>query len=54
MEQPDNNAMPKKSCMVTLAFESKSDEESLIVKKAIDKAIENIEKKRYTFQFIES
>lgn len=46
--------MPKKSCMVTLMFGIESDDEALTVKKVIDEAVKDIEKKRFTFQIIET
>ena len=52
-EQQQPEPMPKKSCMVTLMFEIKTDDEAMAVKKVIDEAVKNIEKKRFTFQIIE-
>jgi len=49
-----NEPMPKKSCMVTLMFEIETDADALAVKKVIDDAVKDIEKKRYTFQINES
>jgi len=46
--------MPKKACMVTLMFGVTHDTEALEVKKAIDEAVKDIEKKRFTFQIIET
>jgi len=46
--------MPKKSCMVTLMFGIENDKEALLVKQAIDEAVKDIEKKRYTFQIVET
>jgi len=46
--------MPKKSCMVTLVFEIKNDEQAMELKKSIDTHVKDIEKKRYTFQIIET
>ncbi|MBA7546027.1 hypothetical protein ES705_38410 [subsurface metagenome] len=48
-EQTPTEPMPKKSCIVTLMFEIKQDAEALAVKKVIDEAIKDIEKKRYNF-----
>jgi len=46
--------MPKKSCMLTLMFGIENDKEALLVKHAIDEAVKDIEKKRYTFQINET
>lgn len=54
MEQDNKDAMPAKSCMITLAFGIKTDEDALAVKKVIDEAVKDIEKKRYSFQIIEA
>jgi len=54
MGENDKDTMPAKSCMITLAFGIKTDEEALAVKKVVDEAIKDIEKKRYTFQIIQA
>jgi len=55
MEFPQpTEPMPKKSCMVTLMFAIENDEQAMKVKQQIDSALTNIEKKRYTFQIIET
>jgi hypothetical protein len=46
--------MPKKACMVTIMFAVDTDDEAMALKKGIDKAIADKDKKRYTFQIIES
>jgi len=52
--QEPKEPMPKKSCMVTLMFEIKTDEQAMELKKSIDTHVKGIEKKRYTFQIIET
>ena len=52
--QQPTEPMPKKSCMVTLMFAIETDDEALAIKQVIDEAIKNIEKKRFTFQIIET
>jgi len=54
MEQDKKDNMPTKSCMITLAFGIESDEDALAVKKVIDEAVKDIEKKRYSFGIIEA
>lgn len=54
MPEEQRKPMPKHSCMITLMFAIDTDEQALAVKKQVDKAIENIEEKRYTFQINES
>ena len=46
--------MPKKSCMITLMFAIKNNEEAIHIKEKIDALVENIEEKRYNFQINES
>jgi len=53
-EQPQVEPIPEKACMITLMFAVDSDEEALHVKKALDEKVKDIDKKRYTFQIIET
>jgi hypothetical protein len=54
MNENNKEPMPKKSCMLTVMFGIETDEEALVVKKVIDEAIKDIEKKRFTFQINET
>lgn len=54
MENPPTKEMPKRSCMINLMFAIDSDAEALRVKESIDKAVEHIKEKRYTFQLNQS
>lgn len=54
MDEQVKEAMPKKSCMVTLMFGITDDEQAMSLKKVIDEHVKNIEKKRYTFQINET
>lgn len=40
--------------MITLMFSIETDEEALTVKHVVDEAVKDIEKKRFTFQIIET
>jgi len=51
---PNEPAMPKKACMISLMFAVESDEIALAIKHKIDEVLPNIEKKRYTFQITEA
>ena len=51
---PQLDPPPKKACMITLLFEVKTDEEALAVKKVLDEQVGDIDKKRYTFQIVET
>ncbi len=45
--------MPKKSCMITIMFPVDDDTEALALKQIVDKAVEPMKEKRYTFQINE-
>ena len=50
MEQPEEKTpMPDKSCMITVMFAIKTDQEALAVKQKIDDALKDIKDKRYSF-----
>jgi hypothetical protein len=51
-QQP--NSMPKRACMITIAFAITTDEAALVIKHAIDDVVSDIKEKRLTFQIIES
>jgi len=54
MENPPQQPMPKKACMITLMYGIANDKEALDIKAVIDNAIKDIKEKRFTFQIIES
>ena len=54
MESQPIKPIPKRSCIITIMFAIETDADALHVKEIIDKAVENIEEKRYTFQINES
>jgi len=44
---------PHKGCSISLMFPVTSDEEALVVKRAIDAVIPDVKGRRYTFQIAE-
>jgi len=54
-EHPNSPVPPliKKGCQISLMFPVKNDEEAMAIKKLIDKAVPDVEHKRYTFQITE-
>jgi len=54
MENVQQEPMPKKACMITLMFPITDDKQALDIKQQIDNAVKGIEKKRFTFQIIET
>jgi len=51
---PNEPAMPKKACMISLMFAVESDNEAMLVKQGIDKVLPDVKKRRYTFQIVET
>jgi len=54
MDNPINQTMPKKSCVITIMFAVEDDALALAVKDKIDNAVKDINDKRYTFQITET
>lgn len=53
-DTPKPPAPMKKACMISLMFEVENDDEAFDVKRKLDDALPNIDKKRYTFQIVET
>jgi len=54
MDEQTIKPIPKRAVMINLMFACEDDAKALELKAIIDKAVANIEEKRYTFQFIQN